>query len=147
MDGTENDTTQRIVPVVLERHCALYRLFSILLSSHVESGMHEILLHSGSGLGSGAFAMAEHHAWLLVFLECQKGICNELLKFLSDAGEHFFRHVQLSSAWTYLKSSLNVRVATLTLYFLGSLLNFMKLTVDCFMNFLHGLFTENVVLR
>ena len=47
---------------------------------------------------------------------CHVGICNELLKFLS---------VQLSSAWTYLKSSLNVRVATLTLYFVSSLLNFM----------------------
>ena len=80
-------------------------------------------------------------------LECHIGICNELLKFLSDAGEHFFRHVQLSSAWTYLKSSLNVRVATLTLYFDSSLLNFMQLTVACFMNFLHGMFTENVVLR
>ena len=58
-------------------------------------------------------------------LECHVGICNELLKFLSDAGEHFFRHVQLSSAWTYLKSSHNARVATLTLYFVSSLQNFM----------------------
>ena len=56
-------------------------------------------------------------------LKCHVGICNEFLKFVSDAGEHFFRNVQLSSAWTYLKSSLNVRVATLTLYFVSSLLN------------------------
>ena len=58
-------------------------------------------------------------------LECHVGICNELLEFLSDAGEHFFGHIEISSAWTYLKSSLNVREATLTLYFVSSLPNFM----------------------
>ena len=81
-DRTEKETTERIVPIVLERLCAKYRLFwcnpnirTNLSSSYVVADKHEILHHFESEqvwmttwLRSGAFAMAEHHVWLLAFL-------------------------------------------------------------------------------
>ena len=80
-------------------------------------------------------------------LKCHVGVCDELLEFLLYAGKHFLWHIYLPSALTHLESSFHVSIAMLTLYFVGPFLNFMQFASSCFINFLRGRLTQNVVPR
>ena len=105
-------------PVMLELACMRYFIFLKAVKNRRKDSLFFVdLSHLLFGKEMMLLPWLDTMSGSSRSLECRVGICNELLIFLSDAGEHFFRHVQLSSAWTYLKSSLSVRVATLTVYF------------------------------
>ena len=121
---------QRCVSVVLERRCGNIDCSSVIqifapffLSSYVVVCLHGIFHYSGSG--------QENRRVYSFFVDL----------YYKLFGKEMMLLVQLSSAWTYLKSSFNVLIAMLTKYNVSPLLNFMQLPVVCFMNLLRGLLT------
>ena len=57
---------------------------------------------------------------------------------------HFAANLTPSPAQARLESSFHVRLATRTLHFDGSLLNFVELAIACFIKFHRGFFTQHV---